>query len=112
MSGTPGIVIAVNWKRRVGVVRLDNGRHAVVGLHDVHGFEVGDVLLGDFDTSGSMTLLNLTTGETVVAHQHFVDRAWCEAGAIAIKPERLWDSSTSAQEPGSLRSAFAGSSSQ
>jgi len=83
MIKTHGLVVAVNPGRRIGVVRVGDARHAVIGHGDDHELRVGDLLRGDFGTEGSTMVQNVNTGEVFDAHNHFVDSSFDDASTFA-----------------------------
>jgi hypothetical protein len=65
------------------VVRAEDDRHAVVGHRSDKVLHVGDVLVGNFNSTGHGKLHNLTKGESLWVHVHIVDRSFAEASSFA-----------------------------
>jgi hypothetical protein len=62
-----GRVVAVNARRSVAVVQLDDGKCCVFRWVDCPDVEAGDKVSGDLSLSGGRVLLNRTKGFDFVA---------------------------------------------
>ena len=83
MPERPGVVVAVNPDRRLGVVHVHGFHHAVVSHGDGHRLNVGDQLCGDLCTEGQTVLQNVSSGENFRAHNYLVNCSSKDAHTFA-----------------------------